>query len=161
MTRQHLALLVTLVAALAACGSTPTENCLGGPCSSAGGAAGSGGESGVGAADACDKTPKTGDYPCDVFKVVHDNCHVCHQDPPKNGAPFSLLQYADTQVPYSTKRQVFQQMYHQIQPDAAPRMPLNGMLTVAEQKTLGDWLAACAPPEPAGMGCGCPGTGCD
>jgi hypothetical protein len=52
-------------------------------------------------------------------------------------------------------------MYDQIQPGASPRMPLGGMLTDAEMKTLGDWLAACAPPAAAGTGCGCPGNGCD
>ena len=159
MRRLSLAHFASLLALASACGGGTTEGCLDGPCT--GGVAGSGGTTGAGAAAACDMTPKTGEYPCDVFTVIHDNCHSCHQDPPINGAPFSLLTYADTQELFNPSKRVFQQMYDQIQPGAAPRMPLNGTLTDAEQKTLDDWLLACAPPAAAGSGCGCPGNGCN
>jgi len=137
-------------AALGACSSNPSEGCLAGPCTG-----------GAGAAAACPIDPQTGDFPCEVFAVVHQRCNPCHQDPPQNGAPFPLLTYEDTQQAYTPGKLRFQQMYDQIQPAAAPRMPLGGSLTDAELATLAGWLAACAPPEPQGAGCACPGQGCD
>src|SRR5690348_1039123 len=35
---------------------------------------------------------------CDARAVLAAKCWRCHTDPPKNGAPFSLLRYEDTQV---------------------------------------------------------------
>jgi hypothetical protein len=148
--------------ALSACSSNTQEGCLAGPCTGgAGGMGTGGGAGGAGAAATCHPDPQTGDFPCDVFAVVHQHCNPCHQDPPQNGAPFPLLTYADTQQVYKPGKLVFQQMYDQIQPGAGPRMPLGGSLTDAEFDTLANWLAACAPPTAAGTGCGCPGQGCN
>ena len=165
MIRRFMVLL--LVAAPAACDARVTEGCLGGVC----GSGGAGGQSGTtaaadagadgDAAPACAPTPQTGDYPCDVFAVVHRNCHPCHQDPPVGGAPFSLLTYADTQQVFLPGKLVFQQMHDQIQPGADPRMPFGGALTAGDQAALEAWLSACAPPVAAGTGCACPGPGCD
>lgn len=146
-----------LITASTACDADTTQGCLGGSCPGLDG----GGTGGSDASTTCDSTPKTGEIPCEVFAVIHAKCNPCHNTPTQNGAPFPLLTYADTQEPYGTDRLVYQQMFDQIQPGASPRMPLNGMLTDAEMKTLGDWLAACAPPAAAGTGCGCPGNGCD
>jgi hypothetical protein len=158
------ALLLVLVSAAAACDARVTEGCLGGVCGS-GGAGGHGGaapvDAGPDAPPGCAPSPQAGDYPCDVFAVVHANCHPCHQDPPAGGAPFSLLRYADTQQVFQPGKLVFQQMRDQIQPGADPRMPFGGALTSGDQATLDAWLDACAPPVPAGTGCGCPGPGCD
>lgn len=162
----RLSILVALASilaasALAACGADVDEGCVGGSCGGSGGG-GSGGEAGAGAADTCEITvDKAGEIPCDVFAVLHDNCHSCHTDPPVNGAPIPLLTYADTQALFRPGKAVFQQMYDQLQSEASPRMPLGGTLTDAEQKTLDDWLLACAPAAEVGMGCGCPGNGCD
>lgn len=155
----------------AACGAGTTETCYGGPCtestmssaSSANGTGGSGtgGTGGAGGAAACAPTPQDGEFPCDVFAIVHARCNPCHTDPMQNGAPFPLLTYADTQKPYVPGKLIFQQMYDQIGPDGDPRMPLGGMLAEAEYDKLRGWLASCAPPAPAGMGCGCPGNGCN
>ncbi|MFT3775224.1 MAG: hypothetical protein QM820_58495 [Minicystis sp.] len=146
-------------ALLSACNADTTEGCTSGPCTGGAG----GGTGGAGAAAACDTTtPQSGDIPCDVFAVIHAHCHQCHTDPVMGGAPFPLNTYADTQAVFVASRLVFQQMSIQIQPGAAPQMPLGGdMLSDAEFKTLNDWLNACAPPAAAGMGCACPGTGCD
>jgi hypothetical protein len=48
----------------------------------------------------CPTVAQTGDFPCDVFAVVHSVCNKCHTNPTKNGAPFPLLTYADTQQPF-------------------------------------------------------------
>jgi hypothetical protein len=163
MPRPVLAVAILAVASslvfLAACNADVDEGCLAGPCTG-GGAAGGPGSGGAGAAASCAPVPKTGDFPCDVFAVIHANCNPCHQDPPLNGAPFPLLTYADTQKPYSTTNLIFQQMYEQIGPTGAPRMPLGGMLTADDYDTLRNWLAGCAIPVGAGEGCGCPGQGC-
>ena len=182
MTRSLLTaalLLAGSAAAFNACDAHLTEGCLAGPCTStgtggssasssssssttgAGGAGGAGGSGGAGAAAACPPIAQSGDFPCDVFAVVHQRCNPCHQSPPLNDAPFPLLTYADTQQVYLPGKLVFQQMYDQVQPDASPRMPLGGELTDAEFTTLTGWLAMCARPLPTGTGCGCPGTGCD
>jgi hypothetical protein len=159
---------MSLAAFPAACGSDTTETCISGPCTSttsgsggSGGMGTGGGDAGAGAAAACSPTPQTGDFPCDVFAVIHQACNPCHQDPPQNGAPFALLTYADTQKEYVPGKLIFQQMYDQIGPNGAPRMPLGGMLGAADFDTLSNWLATCAPPAAAGTGCGCPGNGCN
>jgi hypothetical protein len=176
MTRLLLAaaLLVSAGAgALSACDADVREGCIAGPCtggsggsaaSSSGSTGTGGGSGGAGAAAACPETPRTGDFPCDVFAIIHAKCNPCHQMPPLNGAPFPELTYADTQKVYAQgppERLIFQQMYLQIQPGASPQMPLIGTLTAAEFAKLSGWLAECAPPVPAGTGCGCPGNGCN
>jgi hypothetical protein len=142
--------------------------CAGDGCGGSGGSSGlgaSGGSGGSGGgAESCPGDPQTGDIPCDVFAVLHAKCHACHTDPPANNAPFPLLTYADTQEPYGTKGKLrFQRMREVIEPDAIPHMPFGTapQLTDAEFETLADWLDDCAPPEAAGQGCACPGTGCD
>jgi hypothetical protein len=159
MPRRTVAALLfaACAAALACCNANVVENCIAGPCT--------GGVGGAGGADGCPAVPQTGDFPCDVFAVIHPNCTRCHQDPPLNGAPFPLLTYADTQKVFLPGRLVFQQMYDQTRPNAAPRMPLGGSLSDAGYSTLSDWLLQCAPPVPAGTGCGCvtddAGPGCN
>ena len=38
-----------------------------------------------------------GDIPCAPDRVLQNVCQHCHSSPPKNGAPFSLVTYDDTQ----------------------------------------------------------------
>jgi hypothetical protein len=169
MARPLLAAALLLVASAAAfstsCNASTTESCLAGPCTGSGGAgstsATASGSGGVGAAAACPPTPQVGDFPCDVFKIIHNRCNPCHQMPPLNGAPFPLLTYENTQEEYEPGILKFQQMYAQIQPGASPRMPFGGMLTASELTTMSSWLSQCAPPLAEGTGCECPGTGCD
>ncbi len=140
MVRPVLAALTfaACAAALApSCNASVVEACLDGPCPSENGGMGGTGARGTsstakgagGGADACPPTPQTGDIPCDVFTVIHLNCNPCHQNPPKNGAPFPLLDYSDTQQLFEPGKLIFQQMYDQTRPDACPRMPLGGMLS--------------------------------
>ena len=159
----------------ASCDANVSENCIAGPCFSllgSGGAGGnsstvsasaSGGTGGSGTADTCPipAPTRTGDIPCDVFQIMRLHCQGCHQNPQKNFAPFSLLNYADLQLPYamfpdgSTKNLRYQQMFDQTRPGACPRMPLGGHLSDQDYATLTHWLVGCGQPAPLGMGCGC------
>ena len=150
--------LVVLVGAavLPSCDASLSESCTSGPCG--GSPAGMGG--GPDAAN-CPAIPQKGDFPCDVFAVIHHSCNPCHQTPVQHGAPFPLLTYADTQQEYAPNFLIFQQMFVSTGPDGSPRMPFMSMLSPADYATLHGWLGQCAPPVPAGTGCGCPGMGCD
>src|SRR5580698_4900964 len=80
------------------CNANPTESCVTGPCSlgtggatatgsattttGTGGSAGDAGSDGGPNAASCPQVPQTGDFPCDVFEVVHRVCNPCHQMPP-------------------------------------------------------------------------------
>jgi hypothetical protein len=166
--------------------SSAPSSSSGAPSSSSGGPTGDAGDAGPGNALACPTVPQTGDIPCDVFAVIHSICNQCHVKPPQNNAPFPILTYADTQEPFigllgtgcTTDAECgptpgnckngkcnglrFQQMYISIGPNGCPQMPFGeGMLPEPQFSTLYDWLGSCAPPAPAGTGCGCPGKGCD
>jgi hypothetical protein len=158
--RLILTLLVTPVAAilLAACTADLKEGCLTGGCpsmdstSAAAGTSGGTGTTGGGGGSGCGPLPATG---------------PCHVDPPKIGAPFPILTYADTQMVFDSHGKLrYQRMHEVIQDDGAPHMPYKSKtivvppLTPDEFKTLDTWTS-CANPTPAGMGCGCPGPmGC-
>jgi hypothetical protein len=121
MLRSLLATAALAAAGLAlgvSCDAKIIESCLDGDCTLGGGgarvviptmlpssASSSGGDGGVDAgpdADAkgCPTIPQTGDFPCDVFAVIHSVCNHCHTNPQLHGAPFQILTYADTQQPY-------------------------------------------------------------
>jgi hypothetical protein len=150
----------------AGCNTDITEGCLTGTCpqteATTTGSGQGGGDGGV----SCGPLPATGDVPCDVFKVIHGTCNRCHQDPPLAGAPFPLLTYEDTQMPYDMHGKLrYQRMHEVIQPDGSPHMPFKSTivvvpeLTAAEFATLDAWLA-CPTPTAQGQGCECPGQGC-
>jgi hypothetical protein len=107
-------------------------------------------------AAACAPNPPTGDYPLDVATVVHTKCTTCHQSPPKNHAPFSLLTYEDAIQTLFPGVLRWQEMAYVIQPGASPHMPFGNapQLTPAEKQTLDDWFAGCARPVPAAAGNG-------
>ena len=165
MRRRILTFVLISLSSLALLGAACTahleEGCLTGPCGPIGIDAGEmdAGEGGPNACVGMDP-PATGDYPCAVFDVINRNCRPCHQNPPMQGAPFPLMTFENTQAPYNATLKIYQRMNVQIRPGAIPRMPLGGMLTDADLKTLGDWLNMCAPPVPDDAGCACPGMGC-
>jgi len=155
----------------ASCDANVSQGCLAGPCVLGAGGAGGSGSSSSGAgtggtADTCPiaipYVPRTGDIPCNVFAVIHPNCNPCHANPMLGGAPFPLLNYTDTQKPYSSNAEMqptklrYQQMFDQTRPGACPRMPLGGSLSAEDYATLTTWLVDCAQPAPSGEGCGCP-----
>jgi len=157
-----------VVAALPACDAKVTESCTQGACGGAAPAASLGEGGGGPDATKCPATPQTGDFPCDIFAVIHHNCNPCHQGPPTMGqAPFPILVYADTQKEYAPGFLIFQQMWISTGPEGSPRMPFGGMLQPADYELLHTWLGNCAKPVPAGTGCGCvggvhdAGPGCD
>lgn len=154
-------LLPVLVAALvAACTAELEERCLGGACgpdtipdpvptTSSGVGGGAGGAGGGGAS--CEGVPDTGEYPCEVYEVLKAKCFSCHTDPQLQGAPFSLLTYEDARAPYFAST-----VWERIGPNVETgNMPLGGSLTAAEKQVLLDWVAGCARPAEAGMGCEC------
>ena len=212
------ALAAVAPALVGACDAQVVENCVTGPCSlpgagsngsttsssssssaSSSGMGAGGGDAGTG--DAGDAGPpldakncptnldRTGDIPCDIFnEVIHPICNQCHTCPTKNGAPFEILNYADTQMPYDGLRNCttdadcgptpvncvasvckglrFQQMFISTSPAGCPRMPFDqdALWMVPGQATYDrfhDWLGSCALPVPAGTGCGLPAGGCN
>jgi hypothetical protein len=111
-----------------------------------------------GDAGACDTAdaPRSGELPCDVAAVLKAKCQPCHQQPPKNHAPFPELTYQDLLMPYGTVGLLrWQRMSEVIEPGNAPHMPPRDQpqLTASDFATLRGWFAACAPPAPEGMGC--------
>ncbi|MFO0758129.1 MAG: hypothetical protein U0359_16660 [Byssovorax sp.] len=168
--RAPLALLAPLAVVLAAlgCDASVSDACFGGVCGQ-GGSGGSGTTStttGTGGSGGSEP-PATGDFPCDIFAIIHKSCNPCHQDPPLNGAPFPILTYEDTQQPFGSKgKKRYQRMAEVIAPASGPFMPLQpnnvgvDPLDDATRDKLAAWLAA-PTAEPEGMGCECPGQGCN
>jgi hypothetical protein len=152
-----------------ACTANLDESCIAGPCratdtaaSSSAASSGTGGSSGEGGAGGgggsepvCDPNdpniPTTGEYPCDVFEVLKNNCFECHTDPPVKGAPFPLLKFEYTREMYGGKLK-WELMKSDIK---SGYMPFNkpADLMGADLKTMQDWFAKCAPPVPDGTGC--------
>ena len=150
----------------AGCNADLTPGCLSGGCPPAETTSTTTGGGGQDGGATCGPLPASGDIPCDVFKVIHGSCNRCHTDPPLIGAPFPLLTYEDTQMPYDTHGKLrYQRMREVIQPNGAPHMPFQSTkivvppLTDAELATLDAWLA-CPTPTAQGQGCECPGQGC-
>ena len=87
-------------------------------------------------------------FPCDVEAALKAKCHTCHTMPPLMGAPFPLLEYANTQMNYAAGK-VWQAMQAAIQTDFMPLAGSpTGPLTPAEKMALLDWLGRGAPAEP-------------
>jgi hypothetical protein len=79
-----------------------------------------------------------GDLPCDVEVILANVCQYCHTSPPRNGAPFPLVTYSDTQAQIDG-RPVYEYMETAL---AMGRMPLPPMsLTAKERATLIAWAA--------------------
>jgi|GEM_PF-5059439 len=150
-----LGLASVVVSVASACTAEIEEACLGGQCSpnttssSSGSTNASSSSSSSGLA--CEMTPETGDFPCDVFTVLNTKCHACHQDPPKANAPYSLRTFEDTrQLSGMTQTPRWQRIGAVIEQNT---MPPNGSMTPQDKQTLLDWVAACAPPAADAMGC--------
>ncbi len=148
-------ILISASFVLGACTADLEEGCLSGECSPPGkppvptntstssGAGGAGGSS-------CESTPATGDFPCDVFTVLQNNCHSCHQAPPLNGAPYSLLTYEDTrEIITTTMLPRWKRMGETVE---SGFMPLGKAIPEADKQLLLDWVAGCALPAET-MGC--------
>jgi hypothetical protein len=116
--------------------------------SGAGGALGEGGASGEAGAPAA-APPVTW---CAAYNVITCVCQQCHQNPTVNQAPFPLVTYDDTQMPYqatNSKKKVWQEMQLVV---ASGFMPYQGIedppvdppvkpLSDERKATLLTWLA--------------------
>ncbi len=140
-----------VAASFGGCEATLEEDCTAGPCGGATVAAAStiaavtsGGEGG--GAAGCGFS-ETGELPCDVFTILDARCHKCHQDPPVNGAPFSLLTWQSFQEVYGGK-QIWERADVAIEPGAIPQMPfLEEPLPEEQRAVLHAWFATCAAGE--------------
>lgn len=96
---------------------------------------------------------------CSAFAVVERRCVRCHADPPVNGAPFALDNYASTQVPAPSKADPGElragRMLAAVESNEMPPVSLRveppvEPLTCEERATLLAWLEDGAPPPPDG-----------
>jgi uncharacterized membrane protein len=94
----------------------------------------------------CGTSPATGTIPAAVSTVLQAKCQACHGLTPMNGAPISLVSYADVHVNFGPVP-TYQVIDLLIQPGADPHMPFESAppLTAAEFMTLESWLDDCAP----------------
>lgn len=143
-----------------ACSDDPESERRGGPLPtpvddpSAAGAQGAGGAGAPGAAGSPSGAPIAW---CSTLVVLQSKCQRCHQDPPKNGAPMSLLTYDDTQAMWTTTLDVHDVMLDAVERDFMPYVALNEPptsimppvepLTPDEKATLLGWLEQGALPE--------------
>ena len=146
MNRAWIPLAVALAASVVACKASLESTCEDGPCGTGSVAT----SSGIGGGAGCGFTKEeTGLLPCDVFTVLRENCHRCHQSPPLNGAPFPLLTWADTQAQYyTTPDKIWEHMKLVIEPGALPGMPFGGNppgLPEEKLNVLRAWFATCSP----------------
>jgi hypothetical protein len=153
-----------LIAGYSACTADVEEGCLTGPCgdvqpgpsSSSSSSSGAGGEGGGVVCTGDEFPPSPGELPCDVWQVLHDRCHCCHQEPPLNFAPFPLLTYELTHEVYSmtTGKLRWERMAEVTAVNGIPHMPLASaaQLSATQLETIQNWFAACAPPADQYMG---------
>ena len=96
---------------------------------------------------------------CDALRVMRDKCVRCHADPPVNGAPFALTDYAATQEPAPSskdpQRTRADRMLAAVESDYMPYTalllaPPVEPLTCAEKTTLLTWLRSGAEPPANG-----------
>jgi hypothetical protein len=159
--------VIACAAASPACEADVDGGCTTGPCGGATVAAAAtvtvAGSGGGGGGEPTCLFPDTGELPCDVFTVLADRCHKCHQDPPINSAPFSLLTWQSFQEIYGNKP-IWERADAAIEPGNVPQMPfLEDPLPVEQRDVLNAWFATCAAGEcakaPAPSGASSGGTG--
>lgn len=86
--------------------------------------------------------------PCDVDKILADNCRKCHSAPPQYGAPMPLMTWDNLQAaaPSSESKKLFEMVADRIANDAKPMPPPpNARLSEADRKKITDWIAAGTP----------------
>jgi uncharacterized membrane protein len=113
---------------------------------------------GISLSSSTDGQSKQADF-CDAFAIVQRKCVRCHADPPANGAPFALDDYAAIQAPSPSsaepERRRADRMLSAVQANRMPDTELAleppvETLSCAERSTLIGWLADGA--EPPGDG---------
>ncbi len=164
--RIWLGSFAVLSVAYLGCNANLDTTCVGGACqplaqstvtsstSTTGGSGGGGGGSScfVGC-DVSKPTTRTGEFPCDIEKILSTVCRNCHTNPKeKVGVPFVLLKYEDSQQLYGDMV-IFAKMQHAIDIKFMPLAPYKDAFTTAQRKTIIDWACACGPPRDAGAMC--------
>jgi hypothetical protein len=103
----------------------------------------------IACSDASEPPPKhvtpqaiTGDIPCAPNRVLVEICQQCHSSPPRHGAPFSLVTYADVQREQDGKP-VWQWMGQYVRDGNMPLPPIH--IADDDRATLLAWLQAGAP----------------
>jgi hypothetical protein len=100
----------------------------------------------------------TASLPCDVQAVLSEVCDTCHSSPPKNGAPISIVTYADTQAVFTqlptydhvpTWRVMGDAVAAGVMPQPWPGVALSS----GQKQTLLAWVDAGAPPLAPGAQC--------
>ena len=94
------------------------------------------------------KNPATDDVrtiPCEPRRILQTVCQQCHVDPPKNGAPFPLLDRGDI-LATRNESTVREAMIAQVEAKRMPAVPVT--MSDADRATLLDWLNAGAPDVP-------------
>ena len=124
----RLLVLLGALALVAACGSDPV---------------------GISPSSLTDGQSEQSDF-CDALAVVQSKCVRCHADPPVNGAPFALDDYAAIVAPSPSRtepdRRRADRMLSAVQANRMPDTELTleppvETLTCAERTTLLGWLA--------------------
>jgi hypothetical protein len=116
---------------------------------------GGGGEGGGGAGPGSGGGGSTSEgIPCDVNEVLATQCRGCHADPPRYGAPMSLVSLDDMSAPAPSDpaRTVAEVMRERLVDPVSP-MPPTGEMSVTDRDLLDGWLAAGTP--------ACEGPDCD
>jgi mono/diheme cytochrome c family protein len=114
---------------------------VGGDSTGGGGGSGSGGSGGSGGAGPATGTGGAGagtpnGLPCDVASLLQGSCQSCHSSPPRNGAPFALVTYADAKAHAAAATSAM----------SSGAMPPGGpMSTSAQIQILQSWIDASFP----------------
>lgn len=88
--------------------------------------------------------------PCAPNRVLVEVCQQCHTAPPKHGAPFSLVTYADVQRDLDGKP-IWHWMEQYVREGTMPLPPIH--IADGDRATLLAWLQAGAPPRSDGGTC--------
>ncbi len=164
MRSQRSFSIAAIVIALG-CGSSPAADggegeteCLQ-PCDESGPGPGTtsaettGGTDSATSADATTGSDPTGTdvdgLPCDVADVIARNCAMCHSEPPKFGAPMTLVEHSGWLVPAVTEPAltVAALADMRIEDTVAP-MPPTGQMAPADRDVLHAWIADGTPGDP-------------
>jgi hypothetical protein len=108
-----------------------------------------GGDSDAGTSDAgADAKGPAGPsgLPCDVERVLKNNCQQCHAASPIAGAPFPLVSHADLLAPLGGGLRAVDRALARMALDADPMPPSpNARVSASDQAVLSAWVTAGAP----------------
>jgi len=129
--------------------SAPVTGSGGGPGTTVGPGAGtgSGGTTGTGSGGSTGTGTANG-MPCDIQALLQTRCLGCHSNPPINGAPMSLVSYANLTAPSLVDpNQTFaQRALARMQNAAAPMPPApNARASAAEIAAMSAWVSSLYP----------------